>query len=137
MSDENKDLGTTTHEPNLPGSTGPDVSPSSHENVESSKQHLKEAGEALRANLETSKSHVKHAAEDLRSAAEAKAHELRARAENTANELRGRAEDVYSDARARVRTFQEDGEEYIRQNPSRSVLTALAAGFVLGLIIRR
>ncbi|MDB6155820.1 MAG: hypothetical protein JWL90_4273 [Chthoniobacteraceae bacterium] len=137
MSDEKNNPGATTHEPNLPGSIGSDVNPSSQENMESSKQHLKEAGEALRANLETSKSHVKHAADDLRSAAEAKAHELRTRAENTAHELRGRAEDAYSDARAKVRTFQEDGEEYIRQNPSKSVLTALAAGFVLGLIIRR
>ncbi|MES2573078.1 MAG: hypothetical protein V4710_23850 [Verrucomicrobiota bacterium] len=137
MSDEINNPGTTTHEPNLPGSTGPEISPSAKENVESSKQHLKEAGEALRANLETSKGHVKQAADDLRSAAEAKAHEIRARAELTAQELKGRAEHVYSDARERVQTFQDDGEEYIRQNPTKSVLTALAAGFVLGLIIRR
>ena len=137
MTEETNTPFTSTPESNLPGITGSEISPSAKENIESSKQHLREAGDALRANLETSKGHVKQAADDLRAAAEAKAHEFRAKAEVTAQEIRGRAEHAYSDARDRARTLQDDGEEYIRQNPSKSVLTALAAGFVLGLILRR
>jgi ElaB/YqjD/DUF883 family membrane-anchored ribosome-binding protein len=87
--------------------------------------------------LDATKDHVRQAAEEFRSAAEAKARDLRSAAENKANELRDRAEHAYGEARERARTFQEDGEDYVRENPTRAVLTAVAAGFVLGLIIRR
>ena len=87
--------------------------------------------------FESGKSHALHAAEDLKAAAESKAHELRAAAEAKAHELRGRAEQVYGDYRTRAHTFQEDGEQYVRENPSRAVFAALGVGFVLGLIFRR
>ena len=86
--------------------------------------------------LESSKSHVKSAADDLRGAAEAKAHELRGMAEAKAAEYKGKAEQVYGDARNRALTLREEGEEYIRENPARAVLTALGVGFVIGIIFR-
>jgi ElaB/YqjD/DUF883 family membrane-anchored ribosome-binding protein len=70
--------------------------------------------------------HAGKAAEDLGSAAGA-----------TANEYRDRAEEVWDDALHRVRSFQNDSKQYIRENPTKAVLTALGAGFVLGLIFRR
>ena len=70
--------------------------------------------------------HARKAAEDLRSAVDA-----------TADEYRGRAEGVLDDALHRVRTFQDDSKQYVRENPTKAVLTALGAGFVLGLIFRR
>jgi ElaB/YqjD/DUF883 family membrane-anchored ribosome-binding protein len=44
---------------------------------------------------------------------------------------------VWGDARQRARTFQEDSEQYVRENPTKAVFTALGIGFVLGLIFRR
>ncbi len=76
--------------------------------------------------FESGKTHVKQAAHDIRSAAEAKA-----------TELRGRAENAYGEARKRARSWQEDGEQYVRENPLRGVLTAVGIGFILGLLIRR
>jgi ElaB/YqjD/DUF883 family membrane-anchored ribosome-binding protein len=76
--------------------------------------------------LESSKTHARKAAEDLRAAAGA-----------VAEEYRGKAEQAWDDARYRARTFQEDSEQYIRENPTKSVFTALGIGFVLGLIFRR
>src|SRR5882762_4769416 len=76
--------------------------------------------------LESSKTHARKAAEDLRSAAGA-----------MAGEYRGKAEQAWDDATTRVRTFQEDAEQYVRENPTKAVLTALGIGFVLGLIFRR
>ena len=70
--------------------------------------------------------HARKAAEDLRSSAGA-----------MANEYRGRLEEIRDDALHRIRSFQDDGEQYVRQNPTTAVLTALAVGFVLGLIFRR
>ncbi len=71
-------------------------------------------------------SHARRAAEDMRSAAGA-----------VADEYRGRAEEVWNDASARVRSFQDDSEQYVRDNPTKAVFTALGIGFVLGLIFRR
>jgi ElaB/YqjD/DUF883 family membrane-anchored ribosome-binding protein len=44
---------------------------------------------------------------------------------------------VWGDARDRARTLQEDSEQYVRENPTKAVFTALGIGFVLGLIFRR
>jgi ElaB/YqjD/DUF883 family membrane-anchored ribosome-binding protein len=47
------------------------------------------------------------------------------------------AEQVWDDAKERVRTFKEDADEYVRENPTKAVLAALAIGFVFGLITMR
>ena len=76
--------------------------------------------------LQSSKEHARKAAEDLKSAAGA-----------FAEEYRGKAEQAWGDARDRARTFQEDAEQYVRENPTKAIFTALGIGFVLGLIFRR
>lgn len=76
--------------------------------------------------LESSKSHARQAAEDLKTAAT-----------EAAGEYRGRAEQAWQDATTRARTLQEDGEQYVRENPTKAVFTALGIGFVLGLVFRR
>jgi len=94
-------------------------------------------GQTASNKFESGKTHAMHAAEDLKAAAEAKAHELRAVAEAKAQEFRGKAEHAFDEARVKARTFREDGEQYVRENPTRAVLTALGVGFVLGIIFRR
>jgi ElaB/YqjD/DUF883 family membrane-anchored ribosome-binding protein len=94
-------------------------------------------GQTASTKFESGKTHAVHAAEDLRAAAEAKAQELRAVAEAKAHEYRGKAEHAFDEARVKARTFREDGEQYIRENPTRAVFTALGIGFVLGIIFRR
>jgi ElaB/YqjD/DUF883 family membrane-anchored ribosome-binding protein len=80
----------------------------------------------VRQKAERGGTHAGKAAEDLGSAAGA-----------IANKYLGRAEEVWDDARDRVRSFQDDGKQYVRKNPSKAVFSALEAGFVLGLIFRR
>ena len=70
--------------------------------------------------------HARKAAEDLRSAAGA-----------MADEYRERGKEVLDDALYGVRNFQDDSKQYVRQNPTKAVFTALGVGFVLGLIFRR
>lgn len=70
--------------------------------------------------------HARRAAEDLRSSAGA-----------MADGYRGRLEEIRDDAVQRIRSFQGDGKQYVRENPTTAVLSALAVGFVLGLIFRR
>jgi len=70
--------------------------------------------------------HARKAAEDLRSVAGA-----------MADEYRERGKEVLDDALHRVRSFQDDSEQYVRENPMKAVFTALGIGLVLGLIFRR
>jgi ElaB/YqjD/DUF883 family membrane-anchored ribosome-binding protein len=76
-------------------------------------------------------------ADELRGVAAAKAGEFRSAANATANDLRGKAGDAWGDAKVHARTYQEDGVAYIRENPTRALLIALGAGFVLGLMVRK
>jgi ElaB/YqjD/DUF883 family membrane-anchored ribosome-binding protein len=70
--------------------------------------------------------HARKAAENARSAAGA-----------MVEEYRERGKEVLDDALHRVRNFQDDSKQYVRDNPTKAVCTALAVGFVLGLIFRR
>ncbi len=76
--------------------------------------------------VERGVTHARKAAEDLRSAAGA-----------MADEYRERGKEVLDDALHRVRNFQDDSKQYVRENPTKAVFTALGVGFVLGLIFRR
>jgi len=87
--------------------------------------------------LNDGKNHATQAVQDLRAAAEAKAAELRATAEGKVHELRGKAEAAYSDARTRAQTLRGESEQWIRENPTRAVLTAMGVGFVIGLMFRK
>ena len=95
------------------------------------------ASDESAAKLNDGKQHATQAVQDLRAAAEAKAAELRATAEGKVKELRGRAEHAYSDARDRAQTLRGESEHWIRENPTRAVLTAMGIGFILGLIFRK
>ena len=70
--------------------------------------------------------HTRKAAQDLGSAAGA-----------MADEYRERGKEVLDDALHRVRSFQDDSKQYVRENPTKAVFTALGVGLVLGLIFRR
>jgi ElaB/YqjD/DUF883 family membrane-anchored ribosome-binding protein len=88
--------------------------------------HGSAAAPQARKKVEHGATHVRKAAEDLTSAAGA-----------TAEEYLGRAERVWDDTLDRVRSFQDDGKQYVRENPTKAVFVALGVGFVLGLIFRR
>ena len=47
------------------------------------------------------------------------------------------AGEAYDHARQRVRTLHGEAEDYVHQQPRQALLTALAVGFVAGLLIRR
>ena len=114
-------------DPDTAGSSknGP-ARPSTRESLENSKNHLREAGETLLHDLHASQDHVRRAADDLRAAAE-----------STAEQLREQAGAALSEARKHAGTLCDQGQEYVRQNPLPSVLGALAAGFLVGILIRR
>ena len=87
--------------------------------------------------FKSGKTHASEAAQEFKDAAAAKLSDLRGTLNERAGEYREKANQVWSDTTGRARTLSEDSEEYIRENPLQAVGIALAAGFVLGLVIRR
>ena len=87
--------------------------------------------------FKSGKSHATEAAAEFKEAATAKLNDLRDTFNQRADEYRERANQVWSDTTGRARTLTDDGEEYIRENPLQAVGIALAAGFILGVIMRR
>ena len=79
-----------------------------------------------RQKAERGGTHARKAAEDLGSAAGA-----------MADEYRERGKEVMHDALHRVRSFHDDSKQYVRENPTKAVFTALGVGLVLGFIFRR
>ena len=107
-----------------------ETNPDPEEAAARSKDHLKAAADDFRTAASAK-------AEEIRRAAEKKAEELKAAAENRAREFRGVAETAWTDARSRAKYWQSEGEAYVRENPTRAILMALGAGFLLGLFFRK
>ena len=55
----------------------------------------------------------------------------------TVRRAAGASGQIWDEASEGVRTLKENTDEYVRKNPARAVLTALAIGFVFGLMRRR
>ena len=75
--------------------------------------------------LESDEARIQRAADALGSATS-----------KVAEDYQEKAEQPWDEPKMRVRTWQQEGEEYVRENPIRAVFTALGIGFVLGLIFR-
>lgn len=94
------------------------------------------------------KTKVVQESEELRAAAGAKARQFAKSVERQAGEvsdaatdkadqLRKAAETGWEEAKVRVQDLFQEGDAYVRENPGKSVVTALGVGFVLGLLFRR
>jgi ElaB/YqjD/DUF883 family membrane-anchored ribosome-binding protein len=62
---------------------------------------------------------------------------LQSAAGEIVGQYREKAEQVWGDAKESVRTVKQDAEQYVRENPTKTIFTALGVGFLLGLIIFR
>ena len=108
-----------------------------YETTAAAKEVFETSKKRAQAALASSKEHLTHAAKDIGEAAGAKYETIRAQATTKAEEYKGRAQEVLSDASNKAQNLQSDTEQYIRDNPLQAVGIAAAAGFVIGLIMRR
>ena len=76
-------------------------------------------------------------AADVRAKVGSAVEDIKAKGSAAAEEVKAQAGVAYDQARKRARTLREDGEEYVRQNPRETLVAAVCAGFVAGLLIRR
>lgn len=76
-------------------------------------------------------------ASELKSAAAGKLEAIREGAGESAENFREVASEQWQDTRIKARELHVSMEDYVRENPTKAVLAAVGAGFVLGLLIRR
>lgn len=98
---------------------------------------LAEMRRAARNEAADAKARLSAMAEDMREKAHSIAEDAKARATAAAEKAKAQGAAACGQARARARDYFSDGEEYVRQNPRESLLAAICAGFVVGLLIRR
>ena len=76
-------------------------------------------------------------ASQFKAAATEKANAFKAVATDKAHYLKDSATEQWQDTREKAKELHITAEDYIRQNPTKCVLSALGAGFLIGLIVRR
>ena len=76
-------------------------------------------------------------ATQFKAAASEKATAFKAAATDKASQLKDTAHEQWQDTRVKAKEMHVTAEDYIRQNPTKCVLSALGAGFLIGLIVRR
>jgi ElaB/YqjD/DUF883 family membrane-anchored ribosome-binding protein len=96
-----------------------------------------EPEESLQKGIRSVKTSTLRAAEELKAAAEQTAKDWARAADATAEDLRHKAELALKTTRMRLKSLHDESETYIREHPLKSVLVALGAGFLAGILIRR
>ena len=91
----------------------------------------------LQRKLHASKTQALRVADEFKTAAEAKAREWAHAADQTAEQIREKAEAALEDTRVRLESLHKQTEGYVREHPLKSVLVALGAGFLVGLLTRK
>jgi ElaB/YqjD/DUF883 family membrane-anchored ribosome-binding protein len=91
------------------------------------------AGEKARELVQTAESK----AALLKERAVESAHQFRETATQRATALKSSATEQWDGTRVRAKELHVTAEDYIRQNPTKCVLSALGMGFLIGLIVRR
>ncbi len=97
---------------------------------------ISELNSAASGRLEQIKSKVSDVAHDVGEKVGSALHQAKAAGAAAVEEVKAQAGEAYVSARKQVRSLHEEGEEYVRANPRQSLLVALCAGFVVGLLIR-
>ncbi len=119
--------------------TTQDASPGN--SLEATKSHALQAAEELRAAAGTKAQQIKRVAEDrahhLREVAGEQAETLKSAAGEQATHLKNAAQHSWDDARSKADDLRVELEKYVRENPTKAILTTFGAGVLLGLLLRR
>ena len=91
----------------------------------------------MRDKFESVKAAASHMADDLKGKAAEVVDELKHAASAGRRNSKARPARLTTTPGSERGRLHEDAEEYVRQQPRKSLLTAVAVGFVAGLLLRR
>ena len=98
---------------------------------------IDESAGTVRGRIESVQTAAGLAIGDLKHKATDVVDDIKHAASAKAEEFKGQAEEAYEQARQKARTLHEDAEDYVRQKPREALFSAIAVGFVVGLLLRR
>lgn len=80
---------------------------------------------------------AKEKSTEIKDRASTSAKQIRDTAGTQAKQLRENATEQWDHTRVKAKEIHVTAEDYIRQNPTKCVVSALGAGFLIGLLVRR
>ena len=98
---------------------------------------LSELHDAAGGKLDQIKAKIGEFTDDARAKAGELTDAFKVKAAAVGEEAKAQAAAAFDNARQRASTLLDEGCEYVRENPRQSLLAALCAGFVAGLMLRR
>ncbi len=105
------------------------------ENTASLERRAQALGEAAKEKAQEFKTGAELKAAEIKTVATEKAAEIKTAATEKAQEIKTVATEKACEIKDKAGELHEAGEEYIKENPTKSVLIAAGIGFVLGALI--
>ncbi|MEO0415044.1 MAG: DUF883 C-terminal domain-containing protein [Verrucomicrobiota bacterium] len=93
--------------------------------------------EKEKVDLEETKIHAENTAEELKRLASEKGEEWLNLAREKGSEFSAAAKENFSETKEKLEDWKVEGEEYVRENPGKSLLAALGIGVLVGMIIKK
>lgn len=115
----------------------PSISQAANDLRTAAEEKVREIAHTAETTAHSLKERAVEGAQHFREVAAEKACAFKTTATDKAQHLRESATEQWQDTRVKAREFQITAEDYIRQNPTKCVLSALGVGFLIGLILRR
>ncbi|MCP5531636.1 MAG: DUF883 family protein [Akkermansiaceae bacterium] len=115
----------------------PDIAKAANDLRNAAGEKAREFAATAEAKAHELKDRAIESAQQFRSTAVEKAAALKVAATDRAQHFRESATGQWEDTRVKAKELHVTAEDYIRQNPTKCVLSALGVGFLIGLIVRR
>ena len=118
-------------------SSSPSISQAANDLRVAAGEKAKELVHNAEAKASVLKERALETAQQFRDAAAEKAASLKSVATEKAHHIKDSATEQWQETRVKAKEIQITAEDYIRQNPTKCVISALGLGFLIGLIVRR
>ncbi len=124
-------------DPEIGCSPMPSISQAANDLRAAAGEKARELVQSAETKASALKERAVESAQHFRDSATVKASALKTATTEKAQHLKEVASDQWEDTRVKARELHVTAEDYIRQNPTQCVVSALALGFLIGLIVRR
>lgn len=118
-------------------SDSPSVSQAANDLRHAAGEKAKDFAQQTASQAKEVKEKAVHSAQQFRDTATEKAQALKEVATARATQIRTVADDQWHQTRDKAKELHVTAEDYVRQHPTKCVLSALGIGFLIGLIARR
>ncbi len=117
--------------------TGPSIAQAANDLRTAAGEKARDFVHTAESKASAIKDRAVESAQHFKETATEKAAALKSAAAEKAQHFKETATEQWQDTRVRAKELHITAEDYIRQNPTKCVISALGLGFLIGLIVRR